>query len=273
MPDDGMVNRQCVGGPLDGVTVTVGRNSHHYQCPTRTPVLSWDPPTITTRHDVVTYSLATAPTGERVFLAAGVTDYPDRFDTPAWVRLIAPHLTDLTRVGDWLWRGREPQPADVDGFTYRGWCRWTYLMISPDNRYKMQVQDVDDLRRISGHRMEDVDQTVGERMRRQMMYNRLPTCPDFDCDEKASETVTPIPGGGPAVVYGQVLGYRQVFALCPTHTSLVLMMSRGLRPGRSALDQSEEDPDGYVNPRVRRAVRYASWAERVATPPFRINIY
>lgn len=243
---DRMVTRQLVGGPFDGRRVTAEPGAAFYLCPGRSKVVgitgSYMAYDMTEYEwETIYYRLATAPTGERVFLAPGAV-YPERFDTSEWVGLRAPHLLDLHHVAPWLWRGRVRGPGDA--FTHR-WSEWTYIAISACGRYELrqQISGLDRLDMIGG--MRDPDEQHTRAMRYRLAYTQLPSCPEFDCDEKAVATVT-VTGGGESVwLYGRRVGYRQRFAMCHEHVRTMTMLAHWLRPGPDVIDR-EGNP--YVDP-------------------------
>jgi hypothetical protein len=109
----------------------------------------------------------------------------------------------------------------------------------------------------------------------------LPTCPEFDCDEKAIATVTPSSGviGGGMWVYGERLTYRQRFAVCLTHADTLRMLHNGLHRGPDVIDREGNpyvDPlDDHHSMHAARS-RFHSYGVVNSAPgnPFRvINIY
>ncbi len=276
------VRRQLVGGPADGQWVDVEQGESVYLAPGRpkpvriTSTFTMSD-TVEYDRDLIQYQAATAPTGERVFLAPGAV-YPERFDTAEWVRQRAPYLRDLTHVGPWIWRGRAyVDPADVDPVVAERFIRpryWEYIGISACGRYELrqQVIDLD---------VNDIDDEHHTRdMRYRIAYAQLPTCPEFDCDEKAVATVTPGVRADMAYLYGERIRYRERFALCREHVRTMTMLNHWLRPGPDVIDR-EGNP--YVDPNDNpyssgHAVRAALYSFGVVNPSpaelFRItNVY
>lgn len=246
----GMVTRQCVGGPLDGRRVTTEAHTDVYLAPGGPEVMYVTGLTVGDVAEygwkVITYQLATAPTGERVFLAPGAV-YPGRFDTPEWAGLRAPELRDLVHVAPWIWRGRAAWaawPTDDPG-RLQYVRHWTYIGISACGRYELRQQITGPDRPGGISSMIDPDEYYTRDMRYRLAYAQLPTCPDFDCDEKAVATVIGAPNGDVTYLYGQRLTYRERFALCREHVRTVVMLNRWLTPGPDVIDR-EGNP--YVDP-------------------------
>jgi hypothetical protein len=202
-----------------------------------------------------------------VFLAPGVV-YPERFDTPEWVGLRAPHLRDLVHVAPWLWRGRAAWPVDDDRFHYTR-C-WEYIGISACGRYELRQQITGTDRLGMRGSLVDPDEYYTRDMRYRLAYAQLPTCPEFDCDEKAVATVTPGVNADMVYLYGERVGYRQWFALCREHARTVTMFIHWLRSGPDVIDREgnpyvapEDDP--YHSMHVRRAS--AVYGYGVVNPP------
>jgi hypothetical protein len=251
-----MIRRQLVGGPADGRWVTVDRDDSVYLVPGRPRAAVFNPATpgmLTDEPEILQYRRAVAPTGEVVFLAPGAV-YPERFDTPEWVGREAPHLRDLHHVAPWIWRGRATWPygaeAEPAGFRYTR--PWEYIAISACGRYKLR-QQVGDTAYRRGHGMADPDEYHTRDIRYKLAYTQLPTCPEFDCDEKAIATVTAGLSGAVNYVYGVRIAHRQRFALCREHARTVIMLNRWLIPGPDVIDR-EGNPhvDPEDNPYHRR---------------------
>lgn len=279
----GIVRRQLVGGPADGRRVDVEAHTSVYLVPGRPTAVRLTSSGFTMSdladRKTIQYQAATAPTGERVFLAPGAV-YPERFDTPEWVGLRAPALRDLVHVAPWLWRGRAAWPTgDPERLQYVR--HWTYIGISACGRYEVrqQVTGTDRLGMLGS--MVDPDEYCTRDMRYRLAYTQLPTCPEFDCDEKAVATVTVTGGGDSVWLYGERIGYRQRFAMCREHTRTMTMLTHWLRPGPDVIDlegnpyvDPEDDPYHSMHAARSRALyRYGA----INPPPadlFRnINIY
>lgn len=278
----GVITRQCVGGPADGQWVDVEPHTSVYLVPGRPKAVRLTGNGFTMSdvadRETVQYQTAVAPTGERVFLVDGVTDWPERFDTEAWVYRIFPQLTGspVERVEPWMWRGpiRE-EITDRDGFTrLRRWQDWMYVTISPDLRYRLR-------RIISGQIMRNAshgglwqaeDMVAGE-LRRSMAYAQLPVCPFFDCDEKAIATV--VPTAGSALVLGVHLRYRQRFTVCKTHAFTLMSLDPALTRGPDVIDRHGHPtpPDDEGSSHAARAIYSYGVINPGSGGPFRgINI-
>lgn len=242
-----MTRRQLVGGPADGRWVTVDRDDSVYLVPGRpryTSITGGSTPAWEDEFDreMIQYRRAVAPTGAVVFLAPGAV-YPERFDTTEWVGREAPNLRDLHHVAPWIWRGRVAHPED----RHEGFLRampWEYIAISACGRYKLR-------QRVGGFYFDDRRLTVDpdeyytRDIRYKLAYTQLPTCPEFDCDQKAIATVRLGSGGNAVWLYGEQIGYRQRFALCREHARTAVMLSNWLTPGPDVIDR-EGKP--YVDP-------------------------
>jgi len=204
------VNRLFVGGPLDGRIQPVHFDGEPVQHPLFRPVMYVaEGGALAIRDDLpaaIIYRPATAPTGERVYLADD-TCWPDRFDTDAWpprgvrlVRDVVPyervetwHWRRLGEQGSWCWRG---DVTDPDGEPRpRPWQPVIYVLGSPARpgdfiAYAQRIPfNIADPREIAldalAGRLTAEDLIVRE-LRYRIDWELLPRCPAPGCTEKAS---------------------------------------------------------------------------------------